>query len=136
MAKQAGLACALYAGGYDIGGDTQQFTVHGGPNPLDVTDITQSAYARLGGERSGDVSWVSFMDAAVGAEHDALAGLSLNKNTVPGDKSALVPSGIRMGAPALTSRGFEEADFVKVVRRAEGAARARARVDARTRARC
>lgn len=44
-----------------------------------------------------------------------LAGLSLNKNTIPGDKSALIPSGIRMGTPALTSRGFDEGDFGKVV---------------------
>lgn len=43
-----------------------------------------------------------------------LAGISLNKNTVPGDKSALVPSGIRMGTPALTSRGLDEADFGRV----------------------
>lgn len=40
-----------------------------------------------------------------------LAGLTVNKNTVPGDKSALVPSGIRMGTPALTSRGLDEEDF-------------------------
>jgi glycine hydroxymethyltransferase len=45
-----------------------------------------------------------------------LAGLSVNKNTVPGDKSALVPSGIRMGTPALSSRGFDEKDFEVVVR--------------------
>jgi len=45
-----------------------------------------------------------------------LAGLAVNKNTVPGDKSALVPSGIRMGTPALTSRGFDEKDFAQVVR--------------------
>jgi glycine hydroxymethyltransferase len=43
-----------------------------------------------------------------------LACIASNKNTIPGDKSALTPGGIRMGAPALTSRGFEEADFVKV----------------------
>lgn len=43
-----------------------------------------------------------------------LAGLAVNKNTVPGDKSALVPSGIRMGTPALTSRGLDEADFTRV----------------------
>ena len=43
-----------------------------------------------------------------------LARMASNKNTVPGDKSALVPSGIRMGTPALTSRGFEEADFEQV----------------------
>ena len=41
--------------------------------------------------------------------------ITLNKNSVPGDKSALVPGGIRLGAPALTSRGFNEQDFEKVV---------------------
>mmetsp|Transcript_49770 Transcript_49770/g.74223 ORF Transcript_49770/g.74223 Transcript_49770/m.74223 type:complete len:507 (-) Transcript_49770:213-1733(-) len=43
-----------------------------------------------------------------------LACIATNKNTVPGDKSALMPGGIRMGAPALTSRGLEEDDFTKV----------------------
>ena len=43
-----------------------------------------------------------------------LACIATNKNTVPGDKSALMPGGIRMGAPALTSRGFNEDDFAKV----------------------
>jgi len=38
-----------------------------------------------------------------------------NKNTCPGDKSALNPSGMRFGAPALTSRNLKEADFEKVV---------------------
>jgi glycine hydroxymethyltransferase len=33
-----------------------------------------------------------------------LVNVATNKNTVPGDKSAMMPSGIRMGAPALTSR--------------------------------
>jgi len=37
-----------------------------------------------------------------------------NKNTVPGDKSALSPSGLRIGTPAMTSRGLVEEDFVKV----------------------
>merc|ERR1711924_541882 len=37
------------------------------------------------------------------------ANIALNKNTIPGDKSALSPGGVRMGAPALTSRGFDEA---------------------------
>lgn len=35
-----------------------------------------------------------------------VVNMATNKNTVPGDKSALTPGGIRMGAPALTSRGF------------------------------
>jgi len=41
--------------------------------------------------------------------------ITVNKNSVPGDKSALVPGGMRLGAHALTSRGFKEADFEKTV---------------------
>ena len=44
-----------------------------------------------------------------------LASISTNKNTVPGDTSALVPGGIRLGTPALTTRGLVEADFTQVV---------------------
>lgn len=43
-----------------------------------------------------------------------LACIATNKNTIPGDTSALNPGGIRMGTPALTSRGLKEADFKKV----------------------
>ena len=43
-----------------------------------------------------------------------LANVAVNKNTVPGDVSAMTPGGIRMGAPALTSRGFDEKDFEQV----------------------
>lgn len=43
-----------------------------------------------------------------------LACIATNKNTIPGDTSALNPGGIRMGTPALSSRGFQEDDFTKV----------------------
>ncbi|CAN1170652.1 Serine hydroxymethyltransferase 3, chloroplastic [Linum perenne] len=41
-----------------------------------------------------------------------LASITLNKNSVPGDKSALMPGGIRIGSPAMTTRGFKEREFV------------------------
>lgn len=71
-----------------------------------------------------------------------LTHITANKNSCPGDKSALYPSGLRLGkllrrqsslphfvnlepllhfdfsftgAPALTSRGFKEQDFEKVI---------------------
>uniref|UniRef100_A0A2K6Q4E2 Serine hydroxymethyltransferase n=1 Tax=Rhinopithecus roxellana TaxID=61622 RepID=A0A2K6Q4E2_RHIRO len=40
--------------------------------------------------------------------------IACNKNTCPGDRSALRPSGLRLGTPALTSRGLLEKDFQKV----------------------
>merc|ERR1719473_817444 len=42
------------------------------------------------------------------------ASIILNKNTVPGDKSAISPSGLRVGTPAMTSRGLVEDDFRKI----------------------
>lgn len=44
-----------------------------------------------------------------------MAGIIVNKNTVPGEKaSAFYPSGIRLGTPALTSRGMKEEDMRKI----------------------
>jgi glycine hydroxymethyltransferase len=47
------------------------------------------------------------------AEEDLeAAGIVLNANTVPGEtRSPFDPSGIRIGTPALTSRGFDEDDL-------------------------
>ena len=42
-------------------------------------------------------------------------GITANKNTIPFEKlSPFVTSGIRLGSPALTTRGFKEEDFVEV----------------------
>ncbi|HTY06030.1 MAG TPA: serine hydroxymethyltransferase [Gemmatimonadales bacterium] len=40
------------------------------------------------------------------------AGITVNKNTIPGDpQSPFVTSGIRLGTPAVTTRGFKEPEF-------------------------
>ena len=45
-----------------------------------------------------------------------LAGITLNKNMVPFDKrSPFVTSGIRVGTPAITTRGLVEADMLQIV---------------------
>jgi glycine hydroxymethyltransferase len=41
-----------------------------------------------------------------------LAGIVANRNTIPGDRSALNPSGVRMGTPWITQRGFTEKETV------------------------
>jgi glycine hydroxymethyltransferase len=40
--------------------------------------------------------------------------LTSNKNTVPGDRSALKPGGLRIGSPAMTTRGMQEGDFERI----------------------
>ncbi|MFC4440117.1 MULTISPECIES: serine hydroxymethyltransferase [Natrialbaceae] len=53
-----------------------------------------------------------------GKEAEALlsdVGIIVNKNTVPGEtRSPMVTSGIRVGTPALTTRGLEEAEMETV----------------------
>merc|ERR1712012_1223593 len=43
-----------------------------------------------------------------------MCSISLNRNAVPGDVSALSPGGVRIGAPAMTTRGCGTADFEKI----------------------
>merc|ERR1711930_29103 len=42
------------------------------------------------------------------------ASISLNRNAVHGDASALSPGGVRIGAPAMTTRGCTGEDFKKI----------------------
>lgn len=44
-----------------------------------------------------------------------VAGITTNKNTIPNDPNGpFVTSGIRLGTPAMTTRGFKEAEMAKV----------------------
>lgn len=44
-----------------------------------------------------------------------LAGITLNKNTIPGEPSSpFYPSGVRLGTPALTTRGMKQKEMKKI----------------------
>ena len=43
-----------------------------------------------------------------------LAGIVCNRNTIPGDKTALFASGIRLGTPWITQRGFKEVEVIQI----------------------
>ena len=42
--------------------------------------------------------------------------ITVNKNTIVGDKSAVTPGGVRIGTPAITTRGYLEEDCREVAR--------------------
>lgn len=43
--------------------------------------------------------------------------ITVNKNTIPGDsESPMVSSGLRIGSPAMTTRGFKEEEFIKTAK--------------------
>ena len=86
------LAEGLLAHGYDL--------VSGGTdNHLVLVDLTNKDVTGKDAEHALDV-----------------AGITVNKNTVPFEtRSPFVTSGVRIGTPALTTRGMVEADIERVV---------------------
>lgn len=43
------------------------------------------------------------------------SNIYINKNTIPGDKRALLPSGMRLGSHAMTTRGCDAIHFNQIV---------------------
>jgi glycine hydroxymethyltransferase len=78
--------------------------------------LSERGYDIVSGGTDNHLILVSFLDKSFsGKDADAAlgnAGITVNKNTVPGEtRSPFVTSGIRIGSPALTSRGMKEAEF-------------------------
>jgi len=92
IANARSLAAALIARGYHV--------VTGGTDShLFLVDLRKS------GELTGK-------DAETALGH---AGITVNKNTVPGEtRSPFVTSGIRVGTPALTTRGMGEVEMRRI----------------------
>ncbi|MDR1209150.1 MAG: serine hydroxymethyltransferase [Clostridiales bacterium] len=111
VANAKALAGALTANGFDI--------VSGGTdNHLMLVDLRGAGLTGKEAEKKLDA-----------------VGVTCNKNTIPFDpQSPFVTSGIRLGTPAVTTRGFDEADMAEVADiiaialRGGGEADARARV--------
>ena len=78
--------------------------------PYDGTDthllLVDCKSVRAAGGVSPDKKKGTPLMGDVAARILDLAGIVCNRNTIPGDKSARTPSGIRLGTPWLTQRGF------------------------------
>jgi glycine hydroxymethyltransferase len=82
-----------------------------------LSDVVQSrGYPVVSGGTDNHLILMSFLDRDFSGKDadEALgrAGITINKNTVPGEKrSPFVTSGIRIGSAALTSRGMGTKEF-------------------------
>jgi len=79
--------------------------------------LTKKGYKLAGGGTDNHLILLDVRPFALtGSKVEKVAekvSMSLNRNCVAGDKSA-APGGVRIGTPAMTTRGMLEADFVKV----------------------
>src|SRR4029078_665665 len=90
-ANAKALADALLAGGVKLASG-------GTDNHLMLADVTPLGLTGAIAEKSLDK-----------------AGITVNKNMIPFDtRKAMDPSGIRIGTPALTTRGMKEAEMKRV----------------------
>ena len=70
-----------------------------------------------GGTDNHLVLWDLRPQGITGSKYEKICdkiNITLNKNAVVGDKSAVSPGGVRIGAPAMTTRGLVEKDFEQV----------------------
>lgn len=98
MAKGSGLGDYFLVDGFNISGSVSTVNrISGGPAPIDVTDITQSGYARLGGRRDGSMEFTVFHDIVptTGA-HAILAALPTT------DRQTTYLRGQGIGSPAAS----------------------------------
>lgn len=84
--------------------------------------LIKRGYDVVSGGTDNHLVLVSFLNKSFsGKDADAAlgrAGITVNKNTVPGEtRSPFVTSGIRIGSPALTSRGMKEKEFKLIAQR-------------------
>lgn len=83
------------------------------------TEFNARGYTLVSGGTDSHMVLVNLRAKGIdGARVEAVCeaiNIALNKNSIPGDKSALVPGGIRIGAPAMSTRGLGEEEFKRIV---------------------
>ncbi len=89
-------------------------------NAQKMTDVMmERGYKIVSGGTDNHLFLVDLIDKDItGKDADAWLGeanITVNKNTVPGDpRSPFVTSGLRMGTPAITTRGMKEAEVAEL----------------------
>lgn len=84
-----------------------------------VNVLQQRGYKIVSGGTDNHLFLIDLIDKNItGKEAEAALGeafITVNKNTVPNEpRSPFVTSGLRMGTPAITTRGFKEAEAIEL----------------------
>ena len=83
-----------------------------------MTDLNTLGYDIVSGGTDNHLALINLHGKKIGGAQIEkiceLSNIALNKNTVPGDKSAMNPGGIKVGTPAMTTRGCMKEDFKSV----------------------
>ncbi|MBB4929999.1 glycine hydroxymethyltransferase [Lipingzhangella halophila] len=118
----AGKAVALKMAAGEEFADRQRRTVAGArilADRLTRPDCTQTGVNVLSGGTDVHLVLVDLVNSQLNGQEaeDRLheIGITVNRNAVPNDpRPPMVTSGLRVGTPALATRGFDEADFTEV----------------------
>lgn len=118
----AGKATAFKIAGSEIFKDRQARTLEGAKilaDRLNQADMAEAGVKVISGGTDVHLVLVDLRDAAInGREAEDLlheAGITVNRNAVPNDpRPPLVTSGLRIGTPALATRGFDAEAFTEV----------------------
>ena len=87
---------------------------------IDLKALTQTRRTerRLGGLNNTDKNLSlresAFIDGRIAEALLERANIIANRNSLPSDTSPFNPSGIRLGTPAITSRGMKEKEMIKI----------------------
>jgi len=81
-------------------------------------EMQKKGYPIVGNGTSNHLSIVNVKEKGIdGARVDyfcSKVNISINKNVIPGGQNAVVPGGVRLGSPAMTTRGCTKKDFVEI----------------------
>ncbi|MGD9968908.1 MAG: serine hydroxymethyltransferase [Sulfuricurvum sp.] len=108
---------------YNLSAEWKAYAAQVKANAAVLADVLMKrGYDIVSGGTDNHLILVSFLNKPFsGKDADAAlgrAGITVNKNTVPGEtRSPFVTSGVRIGSPALTSRGMKEAEFEIIANR-------------------
>lgn len=93
MAKQSGIGDRLAVGAFDLSGDIGSLQrIGGGPMAMEVTDITQGGYGRVGGLRTGSIEFTSWFNPSANRAHARFSTLPTADTLVTYGRGATIGS--------------------------------------------